>query len=231
MPTPSLKGSRYSPSHTPVSTNTPPYPSPTTVPPIKLQEPLLTENPGHFTLFPIADQEIWQFYKKQLACFWTAEELDLTGNAKHYQALTPQEQHFIGCTLTFFAASDGIVAENLCESFVTEVQLPEAHCFYGLQIAMENIHKETYSLLIDTLVKDREVKHHLLNGMFLMPTCQLFNQKLTGLLLGATHRLPPSLSALWPGLRLKAFSSLALSVQSSGLSNGASCQASALPMN
>lgn len=95
-------------------------------------------------------------YKKHLASFWTAEEIDLTQDMRDWEKINANEKHFIKYVLAFFAASDGIVAENLAQQFCTEVQIPEARCFYGFQIAMENIHSETYSLLIDTFLRDPE---------------------------------------------------------------------------
>jgi len=132
-------------------------------------EPLLTENPGRFVLFPIANQAIWEMYKKAEGSFWTAEELDLSKDRKDWEILTPNEQHFIKHILAFFAASDGIVNENLAMNFMKEVQWPEARCFYGFQIAMENIHNETYSLLIDTYIKDPKEKTKLLNAIDTIP--------------------------------------------------------------
>ena len=117
-------------------------------------EPILQENPNRFVIFPIKHHDIWQFYKKQEASFWTAEEIDLSDDIPDYESLSSGEKHFVNNVLAFFAASDGIVNENLAENFVSEVQYPEAKFFYGFQIMMENIHSETYSLLIDTYVKD-----------------------------------------------------------------------------
>ena len=132
-------------------------------------EPLLKENKKRFVLFPIQHQDIWSMYKKHMASFWTAEEVDLSHDYKDWVALTKDEQHFIKHVLAFFAASDGIVLENLGERFLTEVQLPEARCFYGFQLGMENIHSETYSLLIDTYIKDRKEKTKLFNAMETIP--------------------------------------------------------------
>lgn len=130
-----------------------------------LPEPLLIDNPRRFVLFPIEHDDIWQMYKKAEASFWTAEEIDLAGDLKHYENLSLNERHFISHILAFFAASDGIVNENLAGNFATEITSPEARCFYGFQIAVENIHSETYSLLIDTYVKDTTEKAHLLNAI------------------------------------------------------------------
>lgn len=116
-------------------------------------EVLLRENPGRFVLFPIKYDVIWEFYKKHQASFWTAEEIDLSADGKDWEKLTDNERWFIKMVLGFFAASDGIVMENLAERFITEVQLPEAKLFYGFQLMMEGIHSETYSLLIDTYIK------------------------------------------------------------------------------
>ncbi len=131
----------------------------------KLQEPILQENKDRFVLFPIQHDDIWKFYKKAEASFWTAEEIDLGQDLKDWANLNDGERHFITHVLAFFAASDGIVNENLAENFVSEVQYTEAKFFYGFQIAIENIHSETYSLLIDTYVKDPEEKDGLLHAI------------------------------------------------------------------
>jgi len=132
----------------------------------KQSEPILDENPGRFVLFPIKYHDIWDMYKKQLASFWTAEEIDLHQDISDWEKkLNDNERHFIKYVLAFFAASDGIVLENLAQKFCTEIQLPEARCFYGFQIAMENIHSETYSLLIDTYIKDSVEKNFLFNAI------------------------------------------------------------------
>jgi ribonucleoside-diphosphate reductase subunit M2 len=135
-------------------------------------EPLLIENPNRFVLFPIQDNEIWQMYKKAEASFWTAEEIDLASDLKDWDNLTSNERHFVSHVLAFFAASDGIVNENLAANFATEVQSAEARCFYGFQIAVENIHSETYSLLIDTYIRDNQEKDHLLNAIDTVPCVQ-----------------------------------------------------------
>jgi ribonucleoside-diphosphate reductase beta chain len=135
----------------------------------KKEEPLLTVNPSRFVIFPIANQQVWEMYKKAQASFWTAEELDLSKDRKDWDNLTEKEQHFIKHVLAFFAASDGIVNENLAAHFMKEVQWPEARCFYGFQIAMENIHSEVYSLLIDTYIKDAADKLKLLNAIETVP--------------------------------------------------------------
>lgn len=132
-------------------------------------EPLLKENPNRFVLFPIQDNDIWQMYKKAEASFWTAEEIDLASDLKDWDNLSSNERHFVSHILAFFAASDGIVNENLSGNFATEVTSPEARCFYGFQIAVENIHSETYSLLIDTYVKDSMQKDHLLRAIETVP--------------------------------------------------------------
>uniref|UniRef100_A0A3P9PIK7 Ribonucleoside-diphosphate reductase subunit M2 n=1 Tax=Poecilia reticulata TaxID=8081 RepID=A0A3P9PIK7_POERE len=118
------------------------------------EEPLLKENPRRFVIFPIQYHDIWQMYKKAEASFWTAEEVDLSKDLQHWESLKDDERYFISHVLAFFAASDGIVNENLVERFTQEVQVTEARCFYGFQIAMENIHSEMYSLLINTYIKD-----------------------------------------------------------------------------
>ena len=157
----------------------------------ELEEPILKENPHRFVLFPIQYHEvrdalppppvqrvkwthtnilstpqIWQMYKKHEASFWTAEEIDLSKDMHDWSnRLTDDERYFISHILAFFAASDGIVNENLVERFSGEVQIPEARCFYGFQIMMENIHSETYSLLIDTYIKEPAQRTHLLNAI------------------------------------------------------------------
>jgi len=129
-------------------------------------EPILTENPNRFVLFPIQHPDIWEWYKNSQACFWTAEEIDLHADMVDWEhKLNDDERHFIKHVLAFFAASDGIVNENLAENFVSEVQYTEAKFFYGFQIMMENIHSETYSLLIDTYIKDKAEKDYLFKAI------------------------------------------------------------------
>ena len=131
-----------------------------------LHEPILEENKSRFVLFPIQHDDIWSFYKKAEASFWTAEEIDLSPDQIDWEnKLNDDERHFIKHVLAFFAASDGIVNENLAENFLSEVQYTEAKFFYGNQVAMENIHSETYSLLIDTYIKDSAEKSHLFNAI------------------------------------------------------------------
>lgn len=132
-------------------------------------EPILRENKGRFVIFPIGHDKIWDFYKKAEASFWTAEEIDLSQDLKDWENLNADEKHFISHILAFFAASDGIVNENLAENFISEVQVPEAKFFYGFQIMMENIHSETYSLLIDTYIKDPAEKDKLFNAIDTIP--------------------------------------------------------------
>ncbi|MEY4383257.1 MAG: Ribonucleoside-diphosphate reductase, partial [Bacteroidota bacterium] len=123
------------------------------------------EDPNRFVLFPIKHDDIWQFYKKAEASFWTAEEIDLQQDLTDWKKMNDGERHFISHVLAFFAASDGIVNENLANNFLKEVQYAEAKCFYGFQVMMENIHSETYSLLIDTYIKDPKEKDHLLRAI------------------------------------------------------------------
>lgn len=130
-----------------------------------VDEPLLQENKNRFVLFPIEHQDIWGFYKQAEASFWTAEEIDLSQDIKDWENLISGEKHFITHVLAFFAASDGIVNENLVQNFANEVQYTEAKFFYGFQIAIENIHSEAYSLLIDTYVKDPKERHRLFNAI------------------------------------------------------------------
>ncbi|CAG0920787.1 unnamed protein product [Notodromas monacha] len=132
-------------------------------------EPLLRDNPNRFVLFPIQHHDIWQMYKKAEASFWTAEEVDLSKDFQHWESLKPEEREFISHILAFFAASDGIVNENLVERFAQEVTASEARCFYGFQIAIENIHSEMYSLLIDTYIKDSSERDRLFNAIETMP--------------------------------------------------------------
>jgi ribonucleoside-diphosphate reductase beta chain len=126
-------------------------------------------NPKRFVLFPIQYDDIWEMYKKAEASFWTAEEIDLSQDQKDWNALSDDERHFVSHILAFFAASDGIVNENLCLRFSNEVQIPEARCFYGFQIAIENIHSETYSLLIDTYIQNAAEKDRLFNAIDTIP--------------------------------------------------------------
>lgn len=128
-------------------------------------EPLLIDNPDRYVMFPIQDNEIWDMYKKQEECFWRVEEIDFSKDMTHWETLTDGEKHFVKMVLAFFAASDGIVLENLGMRFMSEVQLPEARAFYGFQIMMENIHSITYSTLIDTYIKDKEEKMSLFRAI------------------------------------------------------------------
>lgn len=137
-----------------------------------LPEPLLVEDPFRFVLFPIEHDDIWEMYKKHEASFWTAEEIDLGQDLKDWASLTDGERHFISHVLAFFAASDGIVNENLAVNFISQVQYAEAKCFYGFQIMMENIHSETYSLLIDTYIKDPSEKDKMLKAIDTIPCVQ-----------------------------------------------------------
>ena len=132
----------------------------------QVQEPILEANNNRFVLFPIQHDDIWAFYKRAEASFWTAEEIDLASDLVDWESkLNDDEKYFIKHVLAFFAASDGIVNENLAENFLSEVQYTEAKFFYGFQIAMENVHSETYSLLIDTYIKDTKEKNHLFNAI------------------------------------------------------------------
>ncbi|HTL09813.1 MAG TPA: ribonucleoside-diphosphate reductase small subunit [Chitinophagaceae bacterium] len=132
-------------------------------------EVLLRENKDRFVILPIKYPRVWEQYKKHEASFWTAEEIDLSSDLKDWAALNDGERHFISHVLAFFAASDGIVNENLAVNFMSEVQLPEARCFYGFQIMMENIHSETYALLIDTYIKDPAEKYRLFHAIDTVP--------------------------------------------------------------
>merc|ERR1711962_708817 len=141
------------------------------VEPTKIEEiePLLKDNARRFVILPISYGDIWQMYKKAEASFWTAEEVDLSKDLADWDNLKDDERYFISHVLAFFAASDGIVNENLVERFMKEVQVPEARCFYGFQIAMENIHSEMYSLLIDTFIKDPAERERLFNAIETVP--------------------------------------------------------------
>jgi ribonucleoside-diphosphate reductase beta chain len=133
-------------------------------------EPILAKSNDRFVLFPIQHDDIWKFYKKAEASFWTAEEIDLAQDLVDWnEKLNDDERYFIRHVLAFFAASDGIVNENLAENFLSEVQYTEAKFFYGFQVTIENIHSETYSLLIDTLVKDDKDKNYLFNAIDNIP--------------------------------------------------------------
>ena len=128
-------------------------------------EPLLVPDDNRFVMFPIKHNDIWEMYKKQIDCFWRAEEIDLSKDLTNWESLNGDERHFISMILAFFAASDGIVLENLASRFMSEIQVSEARAFYGFQIAMENIHSETYSLLIETYIKDKDEKSRLFNAI------------------------------------------------------------------
>lgn len=132
-------------------------------------EPLLKENPHRFVLLPIEYPDIWKMYKQAVASFWTPEEIDLSEDVSQWKKLTSNERHFISHVLAFFAASDGIVNENLAERFMQDVQIPEAKAFYGFQIAMENIHSEVYAQLIDTYIDDHREKTKLLHAIETVP--------------------------------------------------------------
>src|ERR1700733_5436853 len=135
-----------------------------------MTEPILKENKERFVLFPIKQKDIWEMYKKCEQSFWTAEEIDLSSDTSDWEnKLNNDERHFVKHVLAFFAASDGIVNENLATNFMNEVQLPEARCFYGFQIMIENIHSEMYSLLIDSYIKDSADKKMLFNAIETVP--------------------------------------------------------------
>ncbi|KAI4378886.1 hypothetical protein MLD38_016308 [Melastoma candidum] len=129
------------------------------------EEPILKEQKQRFCMFPIRYRQLWEMYKKAEASFWTAEEVDLSQDVQHWEKLNDSEKHFISHVLAFFAASDGIVLENLAARFLNDVQVPEARAFYGFQIAMENVHSEMYSLLLETYIKDSRQKDHLFNAI------------------------------------------------------------------
>ena len=128
-------------------------------------EPLLIPDDNRFVMFPIVHEDIWQMYQKQVDCFWRPEEIDLSKDLSHWEGLNKDEKFFISMILAFFAASDGIVLENLAQRFMSDVQVSEARAFYGFQIAMENIHSHTYSNLIETYIKDKDEKHKFFNAI------------------------------------------------------------------
>ena len=135
----------------------------------QMSEPLLTESDDRYVMFPIQDNAIWKMYKKQVDCFWRAEEIDLSKDLVDWNALNKDEQYFISMVLSFFAASDGIVLENLAVRFMADVQLSEARAFYGFQIAMENIHSEAYSIMIDTFIKTTQEKQKMFQAIANFP--------------------------------------------------------------
>ncbi|RUS35236.1 beta subunit of ribonucleoside-diphosphate reductase [Jimgerdemannia flammicorona] len=134
-----------------------------------MDEPILKPNPKRFVLYPIKYNDIWEFYKNAEASFWTAGEVDLIKDKQDWNKLTDNERSFISQTLAFFASADGIVNENLVQRFCNEVQIPEAKCFYGFQIMIENIHSEMYALLIDTYIEDPKEKEYLFNAIENIP--------------------------------------------------------------
>jgi len=136
---------------------------------LEKSDPLLMDNPNRWVMFPIQYPAVWEMYKKHEASFWTAEEVDLSQDNKDWEKLSDAEKHFIKHVLAFFAASDGIVLENLASQFSTEVQLPEARAFYGFQMAMENIHSETYSLLIEQYIREPAEKEKIFDAIHTMP--------------------------------------------------------------
>ena len=137
------------------------------------EEPLLKQSVDRYVMFPIQDDTVWKMYKKQIDCFWRAEEVDLSKDLMDWEKLNSDEKYFISMVLAFFAASDGIVLENIAVRFMSDVQLSEARAFYGFQIAMENIHSEMYSVLIDKFVQDNEEKHKLFNAIENVPSIKL----------------------------------------------------------
>ena len=133
-------------------------------------EPLLNEEKKRYVLFPLQEDDIWNMYKKAMASFWTVEEVDLSKDLNDWEKLSVNEKHFIENILAFFAGSDGIVVDNLAQRFMNDIKVPEAVCFYGFQVAIENIHSEMYSLLIDTYIKDNNKKMKLFNGIDTIPS-------------------------------------------------------------
>jgi ribonucleoside-diphosphate reductase subunit M2 len=135
-----------------------------------MTDPLLKEDTSRYVMFPIQDNDIWKMYKKQVDCFWRAEEIDLSKDLGDWAKLSEDEQYFVSMVLAFFAASDGIVMENLATRFMADVQLSEARAFYGFQIAIENIHSEMYSILIETYIKDKAEKNRLFKAIETCPS-------------------------------------------------------------
>ena len=133
---------------------------------------ILHEDVARYVMFPVRDEDVWKMYKKQVDCFWRAEEVDLSKDLGDWSKLNEDEQYLISMVLAFFAASDGIVMENLATRFMADVQLAEARAFYGFQIAMENIHSEMYSILIDTYIKDRERRGQMFSAITTFPCIQ-----------------------------------------------------------
>ena len=191
-------------------------------------EPML-ENLDRFVLFPIQHSDIWEMYKMHAASFWTAEEIDLSQDLKDWEQLNEDEQHFLKHVLAFFAASDGIVNENLVMNFANEVQWAEARTFYGFQIMMENIHAETYSLLIDTYIKDENEKDHLFKALETVPSVKKKGDWALRWL--SRKRVHPSPRGWSHSLLLKASSFQGLSAPSSGSRSEASCQVSRFRTN
>lgn len=152
--------------------------TPTPVPPAEdpesttVEEPICRDDPSRFALFPIRHPNLWEMYKKHEASFWAAEEVDLGGDRDDWEKLTDGERHFISMVLAFFASSDGVVMENLAHRFCRDVQLPEARCFYGFQIAMEAVHQETYSLLIETYIRDPAERQRLFHAYQNVPAVE-----------------------------------------------------------
>ena len=135
-------------------------------------DPLVDSEDNRYVLFPIKYDEIWQIYKKAVATFWTVEEINFGGDMEHWAKLNDNEKHFIKHVLAFFAGTDGIVMENLAQRFMSEIKIPEAKNFYAYQIFIEGVHSETYSLLIDTYIKDPDEKEKLFNAIDLIPCIQ-----------------------------------------------------------
>ena len=131
----------------------------------QLTDPLLQDDIARYVMFPIKEQDIWKMYKKQVDCFWRAEEIDVSKDLGDWGKLNDDEKYFISMVLAFFAASDGIVMENLATRFMSDIQLAEARAFYGFQIAMENIHSEMYSILIETYIRNNEQKNKLFQAI------------------------------------------------------------------
>lgn len=154
----------------PLSSTDPAPAEPAPAPEPAPAEPLLDENPDRYCLFPVQSDEVWGFYKQAVASFWTVEEVDLSSDLDHWRSLSADEQHFVKHVLAFFAASDGIVLENLGLRFMADVQLPEARAFYGFQIAIETVHSEMYSLMLQTYVQDADERARLFRATRTIPS-------------------------------------------------------------
>ena len=190
-------------------------------------EPILIENPNRFVIFPVQYHDIWDFYKQHQSAFWIAEEVDLTDDVRDWENLSKNEQFFIKQVLSFFAASDGIVNENLAENFLKEVQYPEAKFFYGFQIAMENIHSLMYSVLIDTYVKDSNERNECFNAIEHLPAVKIKAEWALNWIKGTTFQERLVAFAAVEGIFFSGSFCAIFSLKNSGKMNGL-CHANSL---